>query len=63
MKFWKFASELLGASICIYDKRIENIWVDTNKIHDKLVRINLETKKTSTDNDDDDLVETTNENK
>jgi len=38
-KFWKFATELLGASMNIYEKRIENTWINTNLIHDKLARM------------------------
>lgn len=41
-KFWKFASELLGVSISIFDKRIENTWISTNSIHDKLTRLHIE---------------------
>lgn len=44
-KFWKFASELLGASINIYEKRIENTWINTNIVHDKLARMALSKEK------------------
>lgn len=40
-KFWKFAAELLGASISIYEKRIENTWANTNIIHEKLARMTM----------------------
>jgi hypothetical protein len=39
MRFWKFASELLYASMSIYDKRVENVFQNTNKMFDNLIRI------------------------
>ena len=43
-RFWKFASELLGASVSIYDKRVENTWLTANKIDSKLKRIRINKK-------------------
>ena len=51
-KFWKFASELLSASMLIYDKRVENMYISTNTMQNKLIRINVNLKdKKYTDSD------------
>jgi hypothetical protein len=39
VRFWKFASELLQTSMNIYDKRVDNVYVSTNKIVGDLLRI------------------------
>lgn len=39
MRFWKFASELLYASMSIYDKRVENMFLTTNRMFDNLIRV------------------------
>lgn len=39
MRFWKFSSELLSASISIYDKRVEYMQQVTNRMFDNLVRV------------------------
>ena len=39
MRFWKFASELLSASMGIYDKRVEHVYLGANQMFDKMVRI------------------------
>ena len=39
MRFWKFASELLSASMGIYDKRVEHVFQGTNRMFDSLVRV------------------------
>lgn len=39
MRFWKIASELLHASMSIYDKRVENVYNNTNIMFDKLLRV------------------------
>jgi hypothetical protein len=39
MRFWKFASELLFASMNIYDKRVENVFQNTNRMFDSLLRL------------------------
>lgn len=39
MRFWKFASELLSASMGIYDKRVEHVYLGTNRMFDSLVRV------------------------
>jgi hypothetical protein len=39
MRFWKFASELLFASMNVYDKRVENMLQTTNRMFDNLIRI------------------------
>ena len=40
MRFWKFASELLHASIYIYDKRVDNLSIETDKMSGKMTWIN-----------------------
>ena len=44
-RFWKFASELLFASMSIYDKRVENMYHNTNRMFDSLVRVHDSSKK------------------
>jgi hypothetical protein len=44
---------LLGASINIYEKRIENTWINTNIIHDKLSRMVINNEKPSNDDESD----------
>ena len=39
MRFWKFASELLSASMGIYDKRVEHVYLGTNRMFESLVRV------------------------
>ena len=39
MRFWKFASELLSASMGIYDKRVEHVYLGTNRMFENLVRV------------------------
>lgn len=39
MRFWKFSSELLSASISIYDKRVEYMHQVTNRMFDNLIRV------------------------
>ncbi len=39
MRFWKFASELLFASMSIYDKRVEHMFQTTNRMFDNLIRV------------------------
>jgi hypothetical protein len=43
---------LLGASINIYEKRIENAWISTNLIHDKLARMVVREDPADDDADD-----------
>ena len=38
-RFWKFASELLGTTMGIYDKRVEHVYLGTNRMFDNLVRV------------------------
>ena len=38
-RFWKIASELLGASMSIYDKRVENMYQNTYRVCDNLNRV------------------------
>lgn len=40
-QFWRFASDLLKASMNIYDKRVENVSLTTDKVKGKIERINL----------------------
>ena len=44
-RFWKFASELLFASMSIYDKRVENMYHNTNRMFDNLIRMHDNSKK------------------
>jgi hypothetical protein len=39
MRFWKFSSELLAASMGIYDKRVEHVYQGTNRMFESLVRV------------------------
>jgi hypothetical protein len=39
MRFWKFSSELLSASMSIYDKRVENMYQNTNRMFDNIIRV------------------------
>ena len=39
MRFWKFASELLHASMGIYDKRVEHVFLGANRMFDSLIRV------------------------
>jgi hypothetical protein len=48
MRFWKFASELLHTSMYIYDKRVENVFINTNIMVESLIR----TKKIDADEED-----------
>ena len=41
-QFWKFASDILKASMQIYDKRVDNIVLRTNKVHGGIVRFNTD---------------------
>lgn len=52
-KFWKFASEILGASMCIFDKRIDNCWFNINKVHTKLLKVIAEGYEPEEDDDSD----------
>jgi hypothetical protein len=38
LRFWKFASELLMASMGIYDKRVEHLFLGTHRMFDALLR-------------------------
>ena len=44
MRFWKFASELLSASMGIYDKRVEHVFLGTNRMFENLVRVGTNNK-------------------
>ena len=39
MRFWKFASQLLYASMGIYDKRVQHVFQGTHRMFDSLLRV------------------------